>query len=230
MIREMPLECLLSKAFLRPWELPEADVARMVLGGIHTLGGTRFAHLRLGLATWESPGCGELPNGLDEPLLYWVTPWLSKHRRPVSLAQRVERRLRFRKTVSDFRQLVRIMDRKGWVGPAVPGILLVGGGWKEVTTPRRGDPDLVPESVGREIPMNRDPASELFIHTDGNRRIGVAAAVSILNIPVEVTALTTFDWKGTKAAGRGRFSEGDTRRIWEHVWGRVGAEYGAKGG
>jgi len=87
------------------------------------------------------------------------------------------------------------MDWKGWVGPPVPGILLENG-----------------------------CVRECFIHTDGNRRIGIAAAVHIEKIPVKVTVLTTFDWKATLAAGRTRFSAGDTRRIWEHVWTRVGAE------
>jgi len=225
MIREMPLERLLSKAFLRPWQLSECHAAQLILAGHTGLGGTRFAHLRLGLLTWESPHCGELPKGLDAPLQYWVTPWQSKFRRPLSVVQRVERRLRFRRTVSDFRKLVRVMDWKGWVGPAVPGILLVGGGWKEVAGPRQGDPDLVPESAGREIPFNRDSSSELFLHTDGNRRIGIAAAVGILRVPVKITPLLTFDWQGTRAAGTGRFSEGDTRRIWEHVWERVLPDY-----
>ena len=198
----MPLEQLLSKAFLKPFELPEAEVARMVLAGNGNLRDSRFGNLRLGLATWETPGCGELPKGLDAPLQYWAVPWQSKLRRPISLRERVERRLRFRKTVSDFRKLVRIMDWKGWVGPAVPGILLTRQSAKRI---EHGD------------------GEECFLFTDGNRRIGVAAAVGILNVPVKITALTTFDWKATKAAGKGRFSEADTKRIWEHVWERVGA-------
>ena len=200
-VREMPLERLLSKAFLRPWELSECAAARMVLVGASALGGTRFAYLRLGLWTWESPDCGNLPQDLDVPLQYWETPWRSKLRRPISLRERVERRLRFRKTVSDFRKLVRIMDWKGWVGQPVPGILLVDHG------PRTTD----------------HKERECFLFTDGNRRIGAAAAVGILNVPVKVSPLLTFDWKATKAAGKGRFTDADTRRIWEHAWARVGA-------
>ena len=205
----MPLERLLSKAFLRPWETPESEAARMVLAGHGNLRDTRFGNLRLGLATWESPNCGELPQGLDVPLAYWAMPWQSKLRRPLSLRERVERRLRFRKTVSEFRKLVRIMDWKGWVGPAVPGILLTAQG-----------------AQGKA----HSDGDKCFLFTDGNRRIGVAAAVGILNIPVKISPLLTFDWKATKAAGKGRFSEVDTRRIWEHVWARVGAgriEHGA---
>ena len=192
--REMPLDRLLSKAFLRPHELPEAEAARIVLTGHGKLRGTRFANLRLGLSTWQSAGCGELPKGLDYPLRYWVMPWQSKIRPPMSLREWVERRLRFRKTVSDFRKLVRMMDRKGWVGPAVPGILLVDG------------------------------KRECFLFTDGNRRIGIAAAVHIAKIPAKISPLLTFDWKATKAAGWRGFSEADTRRIWEHVWRRVHGE------
>ena len=194
-IREMPLERLLSKAFYRPWETPEAEAARMVLAGNGNLRDTRFGNLRLGLATWESPNCGELPKDLDAPLVYWVTPWLSKHRRPISLRERVQRRLQFRRTVSDFRKLVRIMDWKGWVGPAVPGILLQNG-----------------------------DVRECFIHTDGNRRIGIAATVHIAKVPVKVSPLLTFDWKATERASSGRFSMIDTVRIWTHVWERVGGE------
>lgn len=190
-IREMPLERLLSKAFLRPWELSECDAARMVLAGDHSLIASRFGYLRLGLWTWESPGCGNLPKDLDAPLLYWQTPWQSKIRRPISLKQRLERRLQFRKLVRDFRRLVCLMSWNGWVGPPVPGILLT------------------------------DADRECFIHTDGNRRIGIAAAVHVDPIPVRVSRLLTFDWKATRAAGKGRFSEADTQRIWEHVWGRV---------
>lgn len=195
MIREMPLERLLSKAFLRPFELPEAEAARIVLAGHGKLRETRFGKLRLGLATWQSPGCGWLPRGLDASLRYWVMPWMSKLRRPVSLTQRVERRLRFRRLVSDFRKLVRIMDYGGWVGPAVPGILLTDG-----------------------------EAKECFIHTDGARRIGIAAAVGILKVPVKISHLTSFDWKATQVAGRGRFSDHDVRRLWDHCFVRV---YGA---
>ena len=198
-VREMPLERLLSKAFYRPWETPEAEAARMVLAGRSDLRDTRFGHLRLGVVTWETPGHGEQPRGLDTPLRYWETPWMSKLRRPISLKERVARRLRFRKTVSDFRTLVRIMDWKGWVGQPVPGILLVDHG------PRTTD----------------HKERECFLFTDGNRRIGAAAAVGILNVPVKVSPLLTFDWKATKAAGRGRFTDADTRRIWEHAWKRI---------
>ena len=191
MIREVPLGRLLSKAFLRPWEMPEAEAARMALAGNGNLRGTRFGRLRCGEATWESPDCGKLPIGLDSPLLYWVTPWLSKHRRPMGLKERLERRLSFPRLVSDFRKLVRMMDWKGWVGPPVPGVLLVDG------------------------------SKEVFLFTDGNRRIGVASVVSILRVPIQVAPLMTFTWKATKAAGEGRFSEADTERIWDHVWERV---------
>ena len=206
MIREMPMERLLSKAFLKPFDLPERDAARMVLAGRGDLRDTRFGHLRLGVADWNIPGYGAPPLGLDAPMQWWVTPWCSKKRRPISLKERVQRRLGFRRLVSDFRKLVRIMDWKGWVGPAVPGVLLV---------------DHRPQTTDH---------GECFIHTDGNRRIGIAAAVGILTVPVKITALTTFDWKATEAAGKGRFSEADTRRIWEHVWARVKArriEHGA---
>ncbi len=191
MIRELPLERLLSKAFLRPWELSECEVARMVIAGTGNLSGTRFGRLRCGEDTWESPGCGNLPTSLDAPLAYWVTPWSQKLRRPISFKERLARRLGFPRLVSDFRKLVRIMDEKGWVGPPVPGILLMDG------------------------------MRECFIHTDGHRRIGVAATVHISRVPVKIAPLMTFTWKATKAAGEGRFSEVDTRRIWEHVWERV---------
>ena len=191
MTRELPLERLLNKAFLKPHELAECEAARMALAGNGNLRGTRFGRLRCGEATWESPDCGSLPVGLDAPLAYWVTPWAQKRRRPMGLKERLERRLGFSRLVSDFRKLVRIMDWKGWVGPPVPGILLVDG------------------------------TRECFIHTDGNRRIGVAAAVHISRIPVKIAPLMTFTWKATKAAGEGRFSEADTRRIWDHVWSRV---------
>ena len=201
MIRKIPLERLLSKAFLRPFEMPEAEAARMVLAGKTSFRDTRFAALRTGLATWETIGCGELPRELDRPLQYWEMPWVSKIRRPMRLVERVQRRMQFRKIASDFRRLVRVMDWKGWVGPAVPVLLLVDHG------PRTTD---------------HTNAHECFLFTDGSRRIGVAAAVGILEVPVKVSALLTFDWKATQAAGRGRFSEADTRRIWEHVWKRVG--------
>ena len=191
MTRKLPLERFISKAFLRPWELPEAEAARLVLTGTGNLRGTRFGRLRCGEATWGSPDCGNLPIGLDAPLVYWVTPWSQKLRRPMGIKERVERRLGFPRLVSDFRKLVHIMDWKGWVGPPVPGILLVDG------------------------------VREVFLFTDGHRRIGVAAAVHISRIPVKVAPLMTFTWKATKAAGEGRFSEADTRRIWEHVWERV---------
>jgi len=191
MIRRMPLDRLLSKAFLRPWGLPECEAAQLVLAGQRRLRDTRFGRLRLGEATWESPGCGDLPKGLDAPLLYWVTPWQSKYRRPMSLRERVERRLAFGRTVSEFRALVRLMDWKGWVGEAVPGILLVEG------------------------------TRHCFIHTDGHRRIGIAAAVHIPDIPVRVAPQLVFTWGATWAAAGNRFSSADTRRIWEHAWERV---------
>jgi len=191
MIRSLPLDRLLSKSFLRPWEMPEAAAARMVLGGTTKLRGTRFGRLRCGKATWEGPGCGNLPTGLDAPLDYWVVPWAQKCRRPMSIKELAQRRVGFRRLVSDFLGLVRVMDWKGWVGPPVPGILLIDG------------------------------TRECFIHTDGNRRIGIAAAVHIPHIPVKIAPLMTFTWKATKVAGEGRFSEADTRRIWDHVWSRV---------
>ena len=152
---------------------------------------TRFGRLRLGEADWQSAGCGNLPEDLDVPLTYWVPPWLSKGRHPMSLRERTQRRLGFRRLVSDFRNLVRTMDRDGWVGPPVQGILLVNG------------------------------TREVFLFTDGNRRIGVAAAVHISKVPVKIAPLMTFTWKATQAAGQGRFSDADTRRIWDHVWERV---------
>ena len=193
MIREMPLGRLLSKSFLRPHELPECEAARWLLVDVKLkeIRSTRFGRLRCGEYTWESDGCGNLPTGLDAPLDYWAVPWAQKCRLPMGLKQRMERRLGFRRLMSDFRTLVRIMDCKGWVGPPVPGILLVDG------------------------------TRERFIHTDGHRRIGIAAAVHISRIPVKIAPLMTFTWKATKAAGEGRFSEADTRRIWEHVWRRV---------
>ena len=191
MIRELPLERILNKAFLRPWETPECEATRMVIAGTGNLRGTRFGRLRCGESNWESPDCGNLPTGLDAPLRYWATPWSQKLRRSMGIKERVARRLGFPRLVSDFRKLVRMMDWKGWVGPPVPGVLLVDG------------------------------SKEVFLFTDGNRRIGVAAVVSILRVPIQVAPLMTFTWKATKAAGEGRFSEADTERIWDHVWERV---------
>ena len=195
-----PITRILSKAFLRPEELPEYCIARLIVGQDFRLWpgdilSTPYYRLRTGQADWTMPGCGILPSGLDAPLRYWVTPWAEKPRLPIGRYERWLRRWRMGGLLRNFTRMIRAMKEQGWVGPPATGILLV----------------------------DNEQDRDLFILTDGHHRLGAACALfgTECNIPVCTPQSCIFDWKQTRRAGRGRFSEADTRRIWDHVWGWV---------
>lgn len=194
-----PITRILSKAFLQPVEFPEKFIAWLFLTG-HcvrpvSLRTTYYYQLRTGVADWTTPGCGALPQGLDAPLRYWVMPWADKPRPPIGRYDRWLRRWRMGGLLRNFTRMIGAMKTQGWVGPPLPGILLV------------------------DNKQDRD----LFIPTDGHHRVGAAFALfgAECNIPVHTPESCVFDWKRTKRAGRGRFSDADTQRIWEHMWRRV---------
>ena len=197
-----PITRMVSKAFLRPEELPEKFIAWLFLTGHcvrpDSLRLTYYYRLRAGLADWTAPGCGVLPQGLDAPLRYWVTPWAEKPRLPIGRYERWLRRWRMGGLLRNFTRMIRAMKEQGWVGPPATGILLV----------------------------DNEQDRDLFILTDGHHRLGAACALfgTECNIPVYTPQSCIFDWKRTRRAGRGRFSEADTRRIWNHVWSRVDGE------
>lgn len=194
-----PITRILSKAFLRPEELPECHIADLINHGYDVRSRhvcmTPYYRLRIGQADWTTPSCGVLPAGLDAPLRYWVMPWMDKPRSPVGRYERWLRRWRMGGVLRRFTQLVGAMKKHGWVGPPVPGILLV----------------------------DNEQDRDVFILTDGHHRVGAAFALfgAECNIPVYTPEACVFDWKRTQRAGRGRFSNADTRRIWNHVWERV---------
>lgn len=194
-----PITRILSKAFLRPEEFPEKFIAWLILTN-HcvdsvSLSRTYYYRLRTGEANWTTPGCGALPQGLDAPLRYWVTPWADKLRPPIGRYERWLRRWRMGGLLRRFTRLVADMKILGWAGPPVPGILLV----------------------------DNEQDRDVFILTDGHHRVGAAFALfgSECNIPVYTPEACVYDWKRTRRASRGRFSEHDARVLWDHCFQRV---------
>src|SRR5574343_1990215 len=120
-----PLSRLLSKLFLRPEESGEAELAAAMYWGLPVrYAEVRFKALRVGRATWATPGFAKLPNGVKVPP-YWVTPWLQKQRPPMTRYERIYRRLTYPLLRHDFRRLLRTMERKGWVGESAKVVELV---------------------------------------------------------------------------------------------------------
>lgn len=197
-----PLSRILSKAFLRPEEMPETEIASEILNGdAKYLGdgwGSRYFFLRTGRAGWNTQGCGNLPVGLESPSVYWVTPFADKPRKPVSTWERWLRTLRFPSLYREFRDLVWAMARSPecWVGPPVSGILLV----------------------------DNDADRDVFIIQDGHHRVGAFAALRHRHhsmVPVLIPEEKVFDLKRTLSVSKGRFSREDAIRYWDHCFKRI---------
>ena len=188
-----PLAKMLSKAFCRPWETPEYSQAICTLDTPSSVASV-FHDTRLGLIGWTEYGM--LPPGLTKIPPYWSVPWAEKVRPPITAKQLVGRRLLWSRTLNDFGTLCDDMRRcrndGWWPGPAVQAILLEDWNQRQVA-----------------------------IFTDGNRRIGIAAALGWKAVPLAFTDERTFDLKQTRSASTGRFSRADTERWWFHAFRRV---------
>ncbi len=193
MTYQVKMSQILSKTFLRPEEMPETEIADGALNHSFQWPAqkkTRYYRLRTGRASWNSPGCGCLPTGLDSPLAYWVTPFADKPRRPPTSCEICWRTVRFRSLHSRFIDIILAIARSpsGWIGPPAYGILLVDG------------------------------AREVCILLDGHHRVGALAALGRMDqdIPVEIPADRCFDWEATLRSDR--FSESDIRKWWNHCF------------
>lgn len=195
------LSHVLSKTFLRPEEMPEAEIAKRILrqdaGWTESLG-SRYYRLRTGRATWTDPECGHVPPSvLCGGAQYWITPWANKFRHPVSPLERWWRTIYYPGLYRGFRRIVlATKDIRGWIGHPISGILLV----------------------------DNERERDLFIALDGHHRLGALSAIRPDDplVPVYTPEDRVFDWKRTRRSGRTLgFSEEDSRHWWDHCFHRI---------
>jgi len=185
---QAPLSRIVSKAFLRPHETPEAEVAKVILdgGGIQESFYTRYHQLRLGKASWLSPGCGAIPDGLEAPPVWWITPWASKPRQPIGCWELFRRWLAYPDLFDTFLSIVEATDSaRAWIGPPAKVIRLLRGN------------------------------ESLHILLDGHHRLGALAAVRPDDGVVPVEVASTWDYEGTILEGY--LSEADRVTWWDHL-------------
>lgn len=144
---------MINKLFLPASKTAESEMARLYLryGRDFSYKSTDFYRLRTGQADWREPGIANIPDSIEMVPDYWVVPWADKYRKPSSLRNKIFRRLKFPGLLSDFFSLIENIRRSGF--------------------------DNSREPIKGYLFYN-DSGQSRFIYTDGNRRLGILAAIS----------------------------------------------------
>lgn len=185
----LPLDFFVNKLFWPAARSAECAFALQYLreGASFDFKSTLFYRLRTGEAHWGTPGVANLPPGVSPghglpP--YWVMPWDSRVREPLSwLRAWNQKRVRRRDFPTLAREFFALVDRIG------------SQGFDNSASPIKGHL------------LVRDDGAARFVYLDGNRRLGILAALCEWGDPRAKAAQVHVDV-------RGRF---DRAKLWEQT-------------
>jgi hypothetical protein len=215
-----PIRRTVSKYFLTPFKSAEREyVDALIKGksGLSFMLFSRYSKLRTARADWMDPGYACFPEGLDRFPPYWAMPWQIKVRLPLTCLIRFKLWFRFfihdrqykSSNINQFKNMLSSILKDGF------------------------KPDDKDPIVGHCLVHPR--FGEVFVYTDGNRRLGILSYLSEQNndadfkVPVLIMGKIHRDHveqhpAAVEGVRKGYFSQGDVLRWFDHPFHVLGLD------